>query len=122
MAEPQRRRARRYRFEEGPAALAVRVPEVPGAAGTRGRAGAPGTPAQRLAPCVAGAGLAVRDVRVALRRGPGPIPVGAQAEPSRQASAGGTARSPPGSPSRDPRARLRPQSPGTRYGFRSVPV
>ncbi|XP_031984926.1 methyltransferase-like protein 23 [Corvus moneduloides] len=28
MAEPQRRRARRYRFEEGPAALAVRVLEV----------------------------------------------------------------------------------------------
>lgn len=94
MAEPRRQRARRYRFEEGPAALAVRVPEVPGAAETRGRAGAPGTPAQRLVPCRAGAGLAVWHVRVALRRGPGPVPLGAQAEPARQASAGGTARSP----------------------------
>lgn len=122
MAEPRRQRARRYRFEEGPAALAVRVPEVPGAAGTQGTAGAPGAPAQRLAPCLAGAGLAVRHVRLALRRGPGPVPVGAQAEPARQASAGGTPRSPPGTPSRDPRGRLRPRSPRTRCGFRSVPV
>lgn len=42
MAAARRQRARRYRFEEGPAALAVRVPEVPGAAGTRGAAAAPG--------------------------------------------------------------------------------
>lgn len=95
MAEPRRERARRYRFEDGPAALAVRVPEVPGAAGTRGTAGAPRTPAQRPGSCLAGAGLAVWHVRVALRRGPGPVPVGAPAEPARQASAGGTARSLP---------------------------
>lgn len=62
--------------------------------GATGSGGSSLAPAQRLTPCFAGAGLAVRHVRVARRCGAGPIPVGAQAEPARQARAGGIARSP----------------------------
>lgn len=101
MAEPQRRCVRRYRFIEGPAALALRIPEVSPRdgeglaekAGPARRKVGQSPPCQRSSRCVSGAGLAVRHVRVALRRGPGPVPLGAPRKSAWQASAGGTANS-----------------------------
>lgn len=125
MGDPRRGGARRYRFTEGPAALALRIPEVPrGGGGHRANRDAERDPPfQRRVRCVSGAGLAVRHVRVALRRGPGPVSLGAPEQPPRQAGAGGTAEQPHEHPLLLSRGGIIPVSAWvTRCGCRSVPV